>query len=295
MNSNHSKTPPPSLSFCFHLCGTSSKITKAIPIPTNPSKCDLHQSFLASNILPAHSISIDPTRFLFYIHGKPAEVSSFGTVLFEWLTHITTNTIIDVRVRHANALVGGKGGFGAQLKALGKQGAAKKTTNFGACRDLNGRRLRHVNDALRLRIWREAREAAEAKNNKRKGAGGNRNDDDEPGDTSSFEYMDGQTPSGISGWHLSVPSWADGVKSGKLRNQHKRKYFGNQREAAKEQDVHQLKKRARVEKVEQYAAIDTVGDRGDGIDAIDSAVMAGMSKGKQIKRKRACIAYMEAL
>ena len=39
-------------------------------------------------------------------------------------------------------LVGGKGGFGALLRS-GARGS--KTENFDACRDLNGRRLRHVN------------------------------------------------------------------------------------------------------------------------------------------------------
>ncbi len=33
-------------------------------------------------------------------------------------------------------LVGGKGGFGAALRAMAKQAGEKKTTDFGACRDL---------------------------------------------------------------------------------------------------------------------------------------------------------------
>ncbi len=39
-------------------------------------------------------------------------------------------------------LVGGKGGFGALLRS-GARGS--QTANFDACRDLSGRRLRHVN------------------------------------------------------------------------------------------------------------------------------------------------------
>ena len=35
----------------------------------------------------------------------------------------------------------------------------KKTTDFGACRDLYGRRLRHVNDEIRLKKWLEDKEA----------------------------------------------------------------------------------------------------------------------------------------
>lgn len=34
----------------------------------------------------------------------------------------------------------------------------KKTTDFGACRDLYGRRLRHVNDEIRLKKWLEDKE-----------------------------------------------------------------------------------------------------------------------------------------
>ena len=48
-------------------------------------------------------------------------------------------------------ILGGKGGFGAMLRTAGARGV--KTTNFDACRDLNGRRLRHVNAAEALREW----------------------------------------------------------------------------------------------------------------------------------------------
>lgn len=48
-------------------------------------------------------------------------------------------------------LEGGKGGFGAMLRTAGARGV--KTTNFDACRDLNGRRLRHVNAEAQLREW----------------------------------------------------------------------------------------------------------------------------------------------
>ncbi|KAJ8906800.1 hypothetical protein NDN08_003286 [Rhodosorus marinus] len=47
---------------------------------------------------------------------------------------------------------GGKGGFGSMLRG---QGGAKKTTNFTACRDLSGRRLRASDNQERLATWRE--------------------------------------------------------------------------------------------------------------------------------------------
>lgn len=48
-------------------------------------------------------------------------------------------------------LPGGKGGFGALLRGQGRDG--KITTNFDACRDLTGRRLRHVNAEKKLDDW----------------------------------------------------------------------------------------------------------------------------------------------
>jgi len=50
-------------------------------------------------------------------------------------------------------LCGGKGGFGSLLRG-GPQGVTiKKTINFDACRDLSGRRLRHVNNENRIAQW----------------------------------------------------------------------------------------------------------------------------------------------
>lgn len=46
---------------------------------------------------------------------------------------------------------GGKGGFGSLLK--GQPPVKKRTNNFDSCRDLSGRRLRHVNQEKMLREW----------------------------------------------------------------------------------------------------------------------------------------------
>lgn len=43
--------------------------------------------------------------------------------------------------------LGGKGGFGSMLRAIGAQ--IEKTTNREACRDLSGRRLRDINEEQR--------------------------------------------------------------------------------------------------------------------------------------------------
>ncbi|KXZ56277.1 hypothetical protein GPECTOR_1g242 [Gonium pectorale] len=48
-------------------------------------------------------------------------------------------------------LRGGKGGFGALLRGLGRDGS--KTTNDDAMRDLQGRRMRHSNAEAKLKEW----------------------------------------------------------------------------------------------------------------------------------------------
>lgn len=53
---------------------------------------------------------------------------------------------------------GGKGGFGSLLRGAGSKAWQKKTSNFDACRDMSGRRLRHVNAERRLEEWRETEE-----------------------------------------------------------------------------------------------------------------------------------------
>ena len=50
-------------------------------------------------------------------------------------------------------LRGGKGGFGSLLRGNSGSAIARQTTNFDASRDLQGRRLRHVNNAKMLAEW----------------------------------------------------------------------------------------------------------------------------------------------
>lgn len=55
-------------------------------------------------------------------------------------------------------LPGGKGGFGSLLRGAATKAGQKKTSNFEACRDMSGRRLRHVNAERRLEEWKEEEE-----------------------------------------------------------------------------------------------------------------------------------------
>ncbi|CAH2261170.1 replication stress response regulator SDE2 [Pararge aegeria] len=69
-------------------------------------------------------------------------------------------------VRVWSRIVGGKGGFGSMLRAIGAQ--IEKTTNREACRDLSGRRLRDINEEKRLRKWLEGQEDREREASERK-------------------------------------------------------------------------------------------------------------------------------
>ncbi|CAN0550549.1 unnamed protein product, partial [Ectocarpus sp. 12 AP-2014] len=85
------------------------------------------------------------------------------------------------------------------LRAMAKQAGAKPTTDFGACRDLQGRRLRHVNDEVRLQKWQENRER----------------------ESRGEKVEEEKTQSGIENWHLGVPTWAEGAKPSYMKTRRK--------------------------------------------------------------------------
>ena len=125
------------------------------------------------------------------LEGIPLElilISQNGQFLQDDEVIRSESSTIFLRAVIAGGLAGGKGGFGAMLKAQAKQSGKKKTTDFGACRDLSGRRLRHVNDEKILQKWKEAKD---------------RGDD--------FD-VEQETPTGIELWYMGTPSWADGIK-----------------------------------------------------------------------------------
>ena len=123
----------------------------------------------------------------------------------KWAVHRYPNNATFFEPQLVAPLRGGKGGFGALLKAVGKRAGKKKTTDFGACRDLNGRRLRHVNDEIKLERWRKEQERKKEKL-----------------PPSSVEAS--ITDSGIDNWHLGVPTWSEGVTNKQKYKNKKRKY-----------------------------------------------------------------------
>jgi len=74
---------------------------------------------------------------IFYYNGRRASENQ----------NLDPNATVDV----ALSILGGKGGFGSMLRALGAQ--IEKTTNNEACRDLSGRRLRDINEETRLKNY----------------------------------------------------------------------------------------------------------------------------------------------
>lgn len=52
-----------------------------------------------------------------------------------------------VTLRLTPRLLGGKGGFGSQLRAAGGRMSSQKTNNNDSCRDLSGRRLNTIKEA----------------------------------------------------------------------------------------------------------------------------------------------------
>jgi len=91
----------------------------------------------AIKVLVCKSFSFCPSLFYFTRNGR----------------HLDSDTIIDgpTSLRLRTKILGGKGGFGSMLRALGAQ--IEKTTNHEAMRDLSGRRVRDVNNEKALTQW----------------------------------------------------------------------------------------------------------------------------------------------
>lgn len=78
--------------------------------------------------LSSHSGSIAPDACLSDLHGESSNL---------------------VTLRLVPRLLGGKGGFGSQLRAAGGRMSSQKTSNNDSCRDLSGRRLSTLKTAKR--------------------------------------------------------------------------------------------------------------------------------------------------
>lgn len=113
-----------------------------------------------SDIIEAlsHALNQSPNEFYLTQNGKLIQCSS-NTSSGNGSTdddddddtsHIDWECLNGTICVHQRVL-GGKGGFGSMLRAIGAQ--IEKTTNREACRDLSGRRLRDINEEKRLKEY----------------------------------------------------------------------------------------------------------------------------------------------
>ncbi|KAE9616039.1 hypothetical protein Lal_00017207 [Lupinus albus] len=105
-----------------------------------------HRLFHLTGIPPHHQRLLTGTR-----HFSDAETT---TTTLSCSHNSNTFPTVHLLLR----LNGGKGGFGSLLRGAATKAGQKKTDNFDACRDMSGRRLRHVNAEKRLQEWRETEE-----------------------------------------------------------------------------------------------------------------------------------------
>lgn len=167
-------------------------------------------------------------------------------------------------------ILGGKGGFGTLLKGQSKQAGARQTTDFGACRDLNGRRLRHVNDEIKLRKWRE--------NMARRLKSGSEIDVE-----AEFEAL--KTDSGIRNWHLMTPNWGAGEMTNKMKRKMeismKREIQRWAREMKEQEQIQKEKKRAFEESVLDYGKMGRERQQKEE-ETLYASIQEGMRKRRRI-------------
>ena len=200
-------------------------------------------------------------------------------------------------------LCGGKGGFGSLLKQQGRKAGKKKITDFGACRDLNGRRLRHVNDEIRLKKFHQFHNQARQEIDKNGSGGGGSSSSSSKTSSSGnnkrlekqirkkalkdFEQFEKDASSGIGGWHTAVPKWGEhfgnSFRASDLNKNKKKKTSNdnNNDDDNNNNKINNKKRNARMAAIESYAS----EANGEG-DAITNAVMAGLLKRRKKKKMK---------
>ena len=158
-----------------------------------------------------------------------------------------------------SSIRGGKGGFGTLLKGQSRQAGAKLTTDFGACRDLQGRRLRHVNDEIKLRKWRDMQSRKQL------------------GEKVTDEELYG--PTGLYNWHLMTPTWADISK--KATHRIKRQFKLIDQQAQKAQAKRKEEEQALQESITHY-----LGTATRAAEEIRQSLPDAIKQGLEASKKR---------
>jgi len=89
---------------------------------------------------------IDPLDQRFLLNGRDLDEPVFLDAISQKSDFVSLKFVLK------GGCVGGKGGFGSLLRSAK---SSKKTTNFGSCRDLNGRRIRDIQYERKIMDWTE--------------------------------------------------------------------------------------------------------------------------------------------
>jgi len=84
------------------------------------------------------------------------QISHPDATLASLHSHDEISTSNFVTLRLTPSLLGGKGGFGSQLRAAGGRMSSQKTSNNDSCRDLSGRRLSTLKEAKKIAEYLES-------------------------------------------------------------------------------------------------------------------------------------------
>ncbi|KAG5350522.1 UPF0667 family protein C31G5.18c [Termitomyces sp. T112] len=131
-------SPFPSLT----LTVPSSTLISDVPLYLQERYHDLPFNDSSRYVLSTHrGCAIPPHAAVCSLHADEADTAS-------------THNFVSLRL--TPRLLGGKGGFGSQLRAAGGRMSSQKTSNNDSCRDLNGRRLSTIKEAKKLAEYLEA-------------------------------------------------------------------------------------------------------------------------------------------
>jgi hypothetical protein len=119
------------------------------------SESDVSLSYFSDQVTSKTGVPRESQRLI--INGR--QLSS--EVEFAELIDVHQTNFVQLQLR----LLGGKGGFGALLRT---SKGTKKTTNFGACRDLNGRRLKDIQLEQKLQEIEAKKDSTENEKNSTK-------------------------------------------------------------------------------------------------------------------------------
>lgn len=177
--------------------------------------------------------------------------------------HVVSSATQYTHVRVISSLRGGKGGFGSLLKSQSRQAGAKSTTNFGACRDLQGRRLRHVNDAVAAQHFAEWQERVES------------------GRATEEQMVKAlvQTTSGVPGWHLQLPAWSEISKKESRTWQRQYRLWKQSKDQQQAKQRHE--RELRESRVQHY-----VDQAAQATASVQASLQAALQEGLQQQRNK---------